>query len=918
MTQFAETSASSPSRRGSIFGSNKIQNALSADDVKQWNYALLESTLTILFSRSFLGLMQNLDKSTSDESLLKSLYDYWPLLSKMNPSITQVFKESTTIQSLLSLPVFLSEGKFVQISDTCLPTKTFPSEVLRYIALLTRVASCPPNIAQELTDPKAFPHKHNQLSPSALRQHLRGSSQKVNVSRNVLYSILSFAVQDMDEFKSAELFARQKKYKELNRNNMLPMADGTVRKFPNSKADRVITAPLSLQCLITGVRRQSVEPFLARIIPIFQDNDFLDALFIERFNPSIFADVAPEVLPSDFKRLPAVAWENESFPSKLVLYSLWKDCFSFESSISTFDSMKEWPILPVRLADSGKKLLMSIDFLPYLFFTQQSPADADADFESRSILEKDMQSIELDENAKNKENVESISSYLLNMGDLKTDSVNIKFITRTYSRREVSTENYLDAKNTAKDAVAVEISAGGGSAVAAGGGGGSGEIIMAQVSHTVTATATAVTSAPNNSVVTVIGAASSNPNPNSDAHENSNVLSDADLIETLLKLNYPFLDSSVLCGPPLILRNQVMHVGKRLLLGLNKIMQFSASNLSSGDEVSSDSFLKFSSLSNENRKKMLLTIYSSHRDQQLNAAELDCLRQLPLFVSIDNAPVTVKDYTKAYFCRNLSVISDLKILKPDDMLSSVSLKSKESVILAFDPLYTDIYQTLNIEELTAATAASAFILPYLKSISGMERLRVISELSTSWLTYKTNKAFVDSLKEIPFVPSWNEETKAVDFMRLRLASDIFNWKDEELLTALKGQHEPLYFPPPHEKMRSEAMHTLMRDLDMPVDLTSKNLVRVCRDIEDFYRACSSSSSSSSNEKSLAAGGGSQAAPSISADDLAVVFDRSKRILRYINSESRAVHIDKESAKTLSKISFVPVDFPGNNHATNNK
>jgi hypothetical protein len=40
-----------------------------------------------------------------------------------------------------------------------------------------------------------------------------------------------------------------------------------------------------------------------------------------------------------------------------------------------------------------------------------------------------------------------------------------------------------------------------------------------------------------------------------------------------------------------------------------------------------------------------------------------------------------------------------------------------------------------------------------------------------------------------------------------------------------------------------------------------------------------------------------------------VFDRSKRILRYINSESRSIVIEKESAKTLSKIAFVPVDYP---------
>jgi len=240
--------------------------------------------------------------------------------------------------------------------------------------------------------------------------------------------------------------------------------------------------------------------------------------------------------------------------------------------------------------------------------------------------------------------------------------------------------------------------------------------------------------------------------------------------------------------------------------------------------------------------------------------------------------------------------------------SSNNNNNNNAVILIYDSSLRDLYSTLGVEELTAATAVKKFTIPALLDMEPWSRIIVMIELSKKWDQYRGDPSLVQQLKEIPFIPLWDYSktqdndtddlgsvqinnisylNRSVD---LRRANDLFLWTNHDLLEALNGKEIAKYYPPPY--LRSNSLCSVFIDLGMLTELNEESFKNIINDIEH-----DASIATACNDYTF----------------LHETCDRGRKILRYLKQNDRFSTLlqNINFAKSLGKIRFVPMQFPEN-------
>jgi len=112
------------------------------------------------------------------------------------------------------------------------------------------------------------------------------------------------------------------------------------------------------------------------------------------------------------------------------------------------------------------------------------------------------------------------------------------------------------------------------------------------------------------------------------------------------------------------------------------------------------------------------------------------------------------------------------------------------VIIKYDPDLKPLYTLLNIEELNPATAIKRFTVPSLSSVNHKDRYEIMKSLSLKWGSYCSDEELVSMLKDVKFIPVWNQEANGYwecDYnAEPQLARSMYSWQNSDLMFTLKG------------------------------------------------------------------------------------------------------------------------------------
>ena len=89
----------------------------------------------------------------------------------------------------------------------------------------------------------------------------------------------------------------------------MPLADGSVRTFPRTRRERVVTTPAALHSLLPVLRNRMVHLTAFESIPIYKNITLKEVLFIYPFSASFLEEVVTEVLPLKFEKCQAVSMQ---------------------------------------------------------------------------------------------------------------------------------------------------------------------------------------------------------------------------------------------------------------------------------------------------------------------------------------------------------------------------------------------------------------------------------------------------------------------------------------------------------------------------------------------------------------------------------------------------------------------------------
>lgn len=312
--------------------------------------------------------------------------------------------------------------------------------------------------------------------------------------------------------------------------------------------------------------------------------------------------------------------------------------------------------------------------------------------------------------------------------------------------------------------------------------------------------------------------------------------------DILRLVGLPIIDNGIFEGVPNFLLgssqfgngNRTYALGHKILKCLSLIeLEHAVIFKSSIDcELSeNEQLLRFDKLDENHRKILLREILTAHQQRRLDDIEINQLKSLPLFTSIDGTIITISLCNGVYWSESADAIASLT------QTSLGEISSENPTVLISDRDLREIYNLIGAEELTPLTVVKKFTLPSLNRMEGLDRLRVITSLLNQWSIYRNDTQVIQQLKQVAFIPAYKdinnnigsfEETKGDELYDLskplRKPDQLFSWTNHDLFNALNGLQQNEYFAPPN--LRNPNWHTLMTDLGMSSELDKESLIRL--------------------------------------------------------------------------------------------
>jgi hypothetical protein len=897
--------------------------------------------------------------------LLSGFYKYFPYSPRTSSVALKVLNTTGVWTNFAQNPVFLQQSGFHYLNESMLPTKLLPSEVVAYVLPILPLAFCPQQLTADLTNARVGTVL--SLSPAKLRQTMAHNAlshcSRLTNNGKLVRALLEYVLQDIVEKSAGEgEHTKRKMNREMAGVPLMCVATSNVKTFPRNASEQVAIAPSLLHALMPGLKNSFLHPTLVTDIPLFQDAFFLDTLFITAFNASFLERHIASVLPLAWRSVPAIEWVDSNVPvnavgsagriaraagdssgaeqapaqgaaagpSPLLLYTLWNNVLSNETSWTEIERLREYPLVPV--VSRGRRLLLSMALLSTVFSAEATEAQ-------------DAQRIHLKREA----------GRMASLAAQQTASAEVTPGVSVVDEWAWTTQPLSSAHTKTRAAPRPANAAGGRTTTAEGDSDddiGDGVItdldFPASPQPPARAVATAANTGPVPMQLPAAPAMAANvdglppvPPPDSPAAPATptpaSPSTSAGVLRILRTLGVPFLDTGVLEGVPQIINRSagqgaesggaMDYSGRRILQCLHRLdsqnIIVTPQASFAGAPPDNDAFaapaplLAYDDLTVSDRTTLLLLMANQQHQLMapLSAQEQQQMKQLRLFTSkADGAAVSIAECRSGvYWCREESVLHTVR-----NRAAAVGdgAAQEAPVILMFDAALRDLYTLLGVEELTAATAVRKFTVPQLRSLEPLPRLRVMMGLAEQWDSYKGDQPLVDQLKEVPFIPVQSysrgaagiaaqsaavsaphlQSLEGCGYMELgdlRQAKDVFAWTNEELVSALRGSKQGSYFPPAY--LRTAAMRAMCEDLGMLQELDPASFKRVATDIEATLNDAYTSNADSATQ----------------LEALREAAERGRALLRYVKASDRlSVLLQKrEFAQSIGKIRFVPTRVP---------
>lgn len=567
----------------------------------------------------------------------------------------------------------------------------------------------------------------NTLTPKRIRTILSNNTKEHGIylsnHLHITKELLKYVLSDMIsiDLESEGEYNKRKKYRELCGCVLMPMADMSVKPFPQNASEQVAIAPLILHVLLPTLKSSFLHPTLLNEFILFKETILLDSLYISNFSLSFMDHNISHIIPSFWKLAPAICWiKTDSFtfpagyftrflnrtiptislptttansisttasndsdglysPSPLLIYVLWNNYLSKEIDLNALNKLKDYPLVPI--ISKNRHLLFSISLLPHIFSITSNNQRHD---QARSNLKREigrmatLYKTEVDEADKRittlvgsiledeKQNTDwvwttkRIGDYdiIEETSEAKTDEVNVNT-----NSSILPVAQALERTNTinAEDVSVVD------SAVQTGGSSATENILPVAIVTTleeVTPTSTL------SNLTTTMGL------------QAASISASSDVIAAMTALGVPFFDNSIFESTPLCVSQPYSGVnssasnmqGRRVLQclhrldQLNILVQTSTRSEIVNNELS-ESLLMYDQLSIPNRNKLLLHIFHDHTIlQPFSVNETSQFKELRLLTNqITKAAVSYAEceHGGVYWCLDESVLDNINISSID-------------------------------------------------------------------------------------------------------------------------------------------------------------------------------------------------------------------------------------------------------------
>ncbi|XP_011609033.2 sacsin [Takifugu rubripes] len=315
------------------------------DEHALWNELLVKQVLP----QTYLFLIKDAIKLAQECVLPSSrVYQLWPDISKMEHKdkwhavaldvLQHLFRENMAVLSLAK-----DETKFIPPSEALLPCNgPTSSDILAALkrTLVSRgenLVTLPPSISRAIAEAHPHPHTLKHVTPAFMRGFLRGTDMQ-SLSEDDKFCLLKYVLSD-------------KKYKDLQDLQLLPLSDGSFRAFTQRKIDTALIDSRDfprdlLPCcqnlfipdnISPGCRNHLEEMAAKRLFSIIVLTAHHVAEYTQRF------------LPEDWKGTGSVTWNVSSskHPPLKWLQDFWKFLNTHFKELSKFTGMPLIPVSPV-------------------------------------------------------------------------------------------------------------------------------------------------------------------------------------------------------------------------------------------------------------------------------------------------------------------------------------------------------------------------------------------------------------------------------------------------------------------------------------------------------------------------------------------------------------------------------------------
>ncbi|KAK1930915.1 Sacsin [Phytophthora citrophthora] len=303
-----------------------------------WNRVLLEDGVSDAYAKLLM-----LTKRRYEDSFPKSLYSIWPTLKQRKELGTLV--QARTYQLVGTRELFLcTDGVFRALSNGYqLDLAGMNIQVASFAQLHFPAFDMPPSILQDCS--RLLPSRIYSVTPKVLRRFLRSVSS-AEVHPDICLSLLEYCLSDLPFPLPSETDPIWAEYHGLS---LLPLEDGSIGVLRvNQRRTSYVLASFNQIELLRPLGNLFVSlAAYQRLHKYFSESRFTAVFGLVSFSIKILSDNIDRVLPPMWRNQTIVSWDPSS-PieiDELWLYRFWQVVHFERRSLQYFAN---WPLIPVK------------------------------------------------------------------------------------------------------------------------------------------------------------------------------------------------------------------------------------------------------------------------------------------------------------------------------------------------------------------------------------------------------------------------------------------------------------------------------------------------------------------------------------------------------------------------------------------